>query len=163
MSKVTSKVLQFSAKQGDVGGHEVACYSLDPKDPIEYLLFWTFDSEAQTPVEILVHWTEATKYMKRKWPKYGEVKAVILRSGRRIHAKSYSIAYYDAAAYLAAPIIARDAYKVTTLDGGHRLWEVVGVEEWAYSNRGEEAMQRLLACPWKRDNEAFHRSQMQVA
>lgn len=151
----TSKVLPFATKQGDVPGHEVATHSDTDGDPVHYVVFRVFDYEADMPTEVIVHWTEASKYMKRKWPSGGEVTAVLLESGRRVFAKAWSVSHRDAGEYLAAPILARDRFKITTLNGARVLWEVVGVDAWSYSKRDAEATARLLRCPWERDNEAF--------
>lgn len=153
MTATTFKVLPFDTEQGRVPGHELRIYQYEWMGArIERVAIDQWDPAAKISVEVLVHWTEVSKYLKRVWPKCGSIVAVILTDGRRIHAKSYSVSHYDNEAYMDAPIIARDTFRIDTLNSGDRLWEVVGVAEWAGSRRDAAATEKYLSCPWARDN-----------
>lgn len=154
-SRQVCKVLPFFTDKGDVPGHEVAAYSFAANDPVDRVVFRDWDEKARMTVEISVHWTEVSEYLRRRWADHGEVVAVLLRSGRRLHAKSWSVGHSDQRAYLDAPILARGVFQITGLGGGHAFWEIVGVSQWIYSARDAEATARHLPCPWERDNRAF--------
>lgn len=161
MHKQISKVLPFDTKDGKVPGHEVAAYSLDKRDPVDQVVFKAWDDEAQMTIETHVHWTKVSEWLRRKsWS--GEPVAVILLSGRRLHAKSWYVAHEGAAASKAAPILARGVFKIT-LYSGIVLWEIVGVSAWSHSKRDAEATAKHLPCPWERDNAAFRAQHASVA
>lgn len=160
--KQICKVLPFDTKHGDVPGHEIAAYSFDDRDPVCEVVFQEWDSEARMMTKTHIHWTNVTEWMRRKYPSGGEPVAVVLKSGRRVSAKGWSVSHYPEA-YEAAPILTRGTFKITTLDGGHVLWEIVGVGMWSYSKRDAEATAKYLACPWERDNAAFRARHESVA
>lgn len=160
MEKVTeAKVLPFEGKQGEVRGHALLRHNYEwlGNDPIQHVVFRHFDREADMAVEHVIHWTEITKYMKKKWPACGSIEAVLLTSGRRIYANAHGIMYYTEKEYLDAPILCRDVFKITTLDGGHTLIEVAGVSQWLRSKQTAEDFDRLVVDPWKRDNDEYQR------
>lgn len=147
----TCRVLTTETKQGVVPPHEVRTFQQDwMKTSVKYIVVEHFDRSAQMLVQVLVHWSQFSQYQKRKWPECGSVLAVILEDGTRIHAKSYSTAHYSNEAYLKAPIICRDVFKVVSLQSGYTLWEVVGVEEWAHGKRDAEADAKVLVNPYNR-------------
>lgn len=153
--KHITKVLPFDTEQGHVPGHELVSHQPEwMKSPVKQVVFETFSAKLGVKLEICIHWTEFTKYMKRAWPQGGSVVAVICADGRRIHCGSRSVNHYDAEAYLAAPIVCRDTFRVVS-HSGTVLLEVAGVSEWAYSKRDAEATAKFLSCPWERDNAKY--------
>lgn len=151
MSHTDYKVLPFETKEGHVPGFEIRSYFQESyqKSPIKSVVFETFDTNLQLSIEIVVHWTRWVTYTKRAWPSGGRVVAVILDNDTRWHAEALYARHYDNDAYLAAPIVCRDAFKIVTLGKGATLLEVVGVSEYL-RNRTP------LVDPWKRDNDAYH-------
>lgn len=115
---------------------------------IKSVVFWTMMHD--TSVEILVHWMDVTRYMKKAsnaangkgYP--GEIKAVILEDGSRIHCTSRSVHYNDDKAYFAAPMFARDSYMIECLGSRTTMLEVLGVHSFAYTNRSAEAIAALI-------------------
>jgi hypothetical protein len=148
-----AKILPFNTEQGHVPGHEIALHQ-----PVQSVVFWTFDREADMGIEILIHWTELTKYLKKKWPRGGEVRAVILEDGTRIHASGVHACHNGSDAYRAAPILCRDMFRVVGLISRSTLVEVVGVHAWLHSKRDDAATAEHLPCPWERDNRAYRES-----
>lgn len=130
----------FETAQGNVGPHYILSYQYKwMSRAIEQIVVKTFCQEAEMNIEIAFHWTQFAKWFKKQWPKGGEIVAVILKDGKRIRAKAMHVAYPDEASYLAAPLLCRDVFKVTLMDGSNTLLEVEGVGKWAYSKRGEDA------------------------
>ena len=152
-TRTEAKVLPFDTARGHVEGHAIERVTYDwMKEPILYVAFSTFSTEAGMRIQTLVHWTEFTKYVCRMWPAYGEVKAVILGSGCSISATSMSVVYPNNAAYEASPLVARSCHRIVTLQSHYPLLEVVGVESWARAGRKNET---LILDPWARDNAAY--------
>lgn len=152
------KVLPFQGYAGRVPGHAILRHDhpwlgrhAGDLDTVESVAFWHFDREADMAVETLVHWTRWTQYAKRVRDRAHTIKAVILRSGRRVHATTYSVRHHDEAGYLSAPILARDTYRITTLIDRETLLEVAGVGAWANSQRRPDDA-ALILDPWERDN-----------
>ncbi len=154
-SREDYKVLPFEGAQGPVPGHEIRRHTPDYlKAPVEYVVFLTFDQKAGMPIQILVHWTCWTEWTKKRWPKSGEIVAVICEDDRRIGASARVVGGHTDRSYDEAPILCRDDFAVGELGGPDIFLEVVGVHDWIYSARDAEATARLLVDPWKRDNEA---------
>ncbi len=163
MRNITHKVLPFETAQGPVPGHEIVQFSYDwLRFPIKQVVFENFDTTAGMMVEIHIHWTNWTKYMKKHWPKGGEVKAVILDDGSRVHASARICGHTDGS-YDAAPLLCRDDFSLVTLSSGYRLMEIVGVRAWLHSARDAEATEKYLACPWERDNREFSARQAELS
>ena len=153
----TYKVLPSKGAQGDVPGHEIIAHDYEwLGSPIKQVVFKRWDDVASMMIEVHIHWTEWTKYLKASWPSGGSVEAVILNNGRRIYASSRSCGHTDNDAYLAAPILCRDTFAIVTLQSAYSLLEVAGVRKWLYSKRDDAATAEFLACPWERDNRAFN-------
>lgn len=145
----TTKVLPFEGVQGFVAGHEINRPSYPwLKSPIKTVVFETWNETAKMMVEIHIHWTQWTQWTKKTWPNCGSIKAAICEDGQRVYATSRAFLYNDEAKYSTAPLVCRDCFCITTLDGSHTLLEVVGVREWVRTGKP-------MKCPWERDNEAF--------
>ena len=151
-----SKVLPFEGKLGPVPGHALLRHTPDfLTSPITWIAFWTFDDEAGMVVEHLIHWTEFSKWLHRKWPGGGSVKRVICEDGSIIHTTTYTPHHYDEAAWSRAPVLCRSTHQVASLMNRYPLIEVAGVDAWCRSQRRPEDA-ALIIDPWARDNAAFH-------
>lgn len=155
MSHTDYKVLPFKTAQGDVPGHEIRAWSNDWHDGVKYVVFEQWDDVAKISVDIVVHWTEFTKYTKMHWPSGGHVVAIIDHKGKRLWAEGRSSVFYDNAAYLAAPIVARDTIAIVC--GGNYVLEVAGVRDWLSSKRDRDATIKHLPDVWVRDNNLFNK------
>lgn len=150
-------VLGFDTPQGHVNHHELRRHQHPwMESPVKQVVFEVWDDEAQMKTEVAIHWTNFTQYMKRKWPKGGSVIAVIMEDGHRQHASARICGHNSNESYLAAPLICRDTFTVVGLCNGRTYLEVVGVGEWLWSKRDEEATARCLIDPVARDNAAYH-------
>lgn len=148
-----AKVLPFHDANGlDVPGHAIIRHN--DVGAIERVVFQHFDREADLSVEVVVHWTEWSKFARKAPDRSHTVKAVILEGGLRISATTYSVSHYDTAAYNRAPILARGVFKVAALGSRATLLEIAGVEAWAHSQRRPED-DALIINPWARDNASF--------
>ena len=148
-----AKVLPFNDAKGQgFPGHAIIRHN--DVGTIERVVFQHFDREADLSVEIVVHWTEWSKFSKKAPDRSHTVTAVILEGGRRISATAYSVSHYDAAAYSRAPILARGVFKIAALGSRATLLEIAGVEAWAHSQRRPEDA-ALITDPWARDNAEF--------
>lgn len=154
MSNISeAKVLPFNDANGlDVPGHAIIRHN--DVGAIERVVFQHVDRQADLSVEIVVHWTEWSKFRKKAPDRSHTVKAVILEGGRRISATTYSVSHYDAAACNRAPILARGVFKVAALGTRATLLEIAGVEAWSHSQRRPEDA-ALIVNPWARDNAEF--------
>ncbi|MNK14360.1 hypothetical protein D3C87_324730 [compost metagenome] len=145
---IEHKVLPFTLADGtEVRGHAILNYA-----NVRSVVFSVFDQEAEMPIEILVHVGDWTKFSKKARGRAHSIRAVILADGSRIHCTTYSLRYNDNEAYLSAPIMARDVYRIARLGDRTTMLEVAGVQEWAYSDRKDDSM---IIDPWARDNAAF--------
>ena len=162
-----TKVLPFDTPQGHVPGHEIArvIYNFGggEHNPIERVVFWDFDDEAQMGIEISVHWTEWTKYAKRKWPHAGRVVAVLCRNGLRLDAEAMFCGHSTDKSYTDAPLLCRDEFRIRGLCNHATYLEVVGVYPWLCSRRDAEATAKHLVDPWARDNAEFYKRYPQEA
>lgn len=148
-----ARVLPFNDANGlDVPRHAIIRHN--DVGTIERVVFQHFDREADLSVEIVVHWTEWSKFSRKAPDRSHTVKAVILEGGLRISATTYSVSHCDAAAYSRAPILARGVFKVAALGSRATLLEIAGVEAWAHSQRRPEDA-ALIIDPWARDNAEF--------
>lgn len=157
------KVLPFTGVQGAVPGHRVRTYQHEwMRAPIESVVFDTFDTKLNMSVDVVVHWTRVSQYMKRSWPSGGSVKAVLLQDGQRIHAEALSTRYDYDEHYQRAPIIARDTFKIVTLGSRHPLWEIPGVMDYMHSKRTALDVAKYLEDPHYPSNREFHLRGTQV-
>lgn len=134
----------FECPQGKVEPHYILRHDYPwLKRPIKHILVETFSKEADMKIEIAIHWTNISQWMKKMWPHGGSVKAVLLETGERVYATSMHVGH-DSNSYEAAPILCRDVFKIVTLDKSRTLIEVEGVGKWAGSKRDEAATKAFL-------------------
>lgn len=142
------KVLPFSLADGtEVPGHAILNHA-----DVKQVVFRVFDTEADMPIEIHVHVGDWTKFAKKARGRAHSVEAVILADGTRVHCTTYSAHHATTEAYNAAPVLARDVFRITTLVSRSTVLEVAGVQEWLYSGRKDNS---LIIDPWARDNAKF--------
>lgn len=154
MKMTEIKVLPFTCKRGEVQGHALNVAIRDAAW-VSHVVLWTFDAEAGCGVEVLVPVHDWTRHMYRKWPNCGEVRAVLMKDGKRLHAKAIYAHMYGETQFKAAPILCTGVIAIHALMSGETLVEVVGAMQWAYGQRRPEDASLLLD-PWKRDNDLFN-------
>lgn len=142
------KVLPFTLADGtEVPGHAILNHA-----DVKEVVFSCFDQEADMPIEIHVHVCDWTKFAKKARSRAHSVEAVILADGTRVHCTTYSAHHATDEAYNAAPVLARDAFRIATLVSRSTVLEVAGVQEWLYNGRKDDS---LIVDPWARDNAAY--------
>jgi len=150
------KMLPFKTKDGEaVPAHALAVAIIpwfEGKElAVSRVVFSTFNRDLGVPVEASVHVSDLTRYLKNDPCGGLNASAVILSNGHKMYAKAYSVRHYDTKAYCAAPILCRDVFAIRTLSGGDTLVEIVGVADWARSERRPEGA-ALILDPFARDN-----------
>lgn len=152
---IEHKVLPFVGKFGPVPGHAVLAHQgWEGAHHPRTVVFRTFSAEAQCPIETHVDVSHLTAYLQRMWPAYGEIHAVILTNGQRVHTTCLTCVHGDDAAWDRAPALTRTPFKIVALSSRIVLFEVVGVQAWAHSQRRPEDA-ALILDPWARDNAAY--------
>lgn len=111
-------------------------------DPIQEVVFWTH--EGGFSFEVSVHWTRAFAYMAAELPGYHTVNAVRTESGRRIHAKTYTVGTYSNDEWKRLPKVLQKPFRISELMSGATLLEIKGAGTFSYSNRTEADVAAFL-------------------
>lgn len=147
MNTVEYKVLPFELADGTkVPGHAIQAWN-----EIQYVVFWTFDTEADMSIETVIPIQNWTKFMHRTPLKAHSLQAVILRDGTRIRTTTLRCSFNDDG-WNKAPVLARNAHTVARLGDRTPLATIVGVTAWYWSKDKDES---LILNPWERDNAAY--------
>lgn len=155
------KILPFECNRGKVAGHALRV-AITNGSHVSHVVVWTFDDAASCGVEVIIPIHDWTKYQYRKWPNCGEVRAVMLANGQRMHAKGIYAGIHGETAWKAAPILCAGVIEIRGLCSEQTLVEVSGAMAWCYSQRQPEDA-GLLIDPWARDNAAFKKRTEEVA
>ena len=144
IQSVSTRNFGFTGAQGEVHPHTLTSTVYDHMDsPVQTVIFSRFDKQLEMNVEIGVHWTKFSEYVKKSWPNGGNVVAIVTKKGRRMGAKGVTMYYHEDSDYLAAPILCRDVFRVSL--GSMPVVEVDGVAEYARNMRKEGAAEKFYA------------------